>query len=98
VKIKCAVVAAFVSLAFVSQALAVLRPMFPIRPAAPSNGELIVIGDELVLRSAKSVLCITDTNDNSNCRATRYYPDHWALLASVALSRTSPFARYPASK
>ena len=52
-KMKCAVVFAFVSLVFASQASAVLRPLFPIKPAAPSNGELIVIGDELVLRPAK---------------------------------------------
>jgi hypothetical protein len=50
---KWAVVSAFVSLAFVSQASAVLRPLFPIKPAAPFNGEYIVVGDELVLRSAK---------------------------------------------
>jgi hypothetical protein len=50
---KWAVVSAFVSLAFVSQAFAVLRPLFPIKPAAPFNGELIVIGDDMVLRSAK---------------------------------------------
>lgn len=55
-KIKCAVVFAVVLLAFVSQASAVLRPLFPIKPAAPSNGELIIIGDELVLRSAKKPL------------------------------------------
>jgi hypothetical protein len=41
------------ALAFASQASAVLRPLFPIKPAAPFNGDLIVIGDELVLRSAK---------------------------------------------
>ena len=52
-KMQCAVVAALVSLVFVSQASAVLRPLFPIKPSAPFNGELIVIGDELVLRSAK---------------------------------------------
>ena len=52
-QIKCALAAAFVLLALVSQTSAVLRPLFPIKPAAPSNGELIVIGDELVLRSAK---------------------------------------------
>ena len=52
-KIKCAVVATLVSLVFLSQASAVLRPLFPIKPSAPSTGELIVIGDELVLRSAK---------------------------------------------
>jgi len=51
-KMKCAVVSALVSLVFVSQASAVLRPLFPIKPSAPFNG-LIVIGDELVLRSAK---------------------------------------------
>ena len=52
-QIKCALVSAFVSLAFVSQTSAVLRPLFPIKPVAPTNGEVIVIGGELVLRSAK---------------------------------------------
>ena len=55
-KMKCAVVSAFVSLAFVSQAFAVLRPLFPIKPAAPFNGELIIIGDDFVLRSANKPL------------------------------------------
>jgi len=55
-KMKCAVVSILVSLAFVSQAFAVLRPLFPIKPAAPFNGELIVIGDDFVLRSAKKPL------------------------------------------
>ncbi len=55
-KMKCAVVAMLISLAFVSQAFAVLRPLFPVKPAAPFNGELIIIGDELVLRSAKKPL------------------------------------------
>ncbi len=55
-KMKCAVVSILVSLAFVSQAFAVLRPLFPIKPAAPSDGELIVIGDDFVLRSAKKPL------------------------------------------
>jgi hypothetical protein len=52
-RIKCAVVSAFVSIAFASQASAVLRPLFPIKPAAPFNGELIVIGDDMV-RSEKT--------------------------------------------
>jgi hypothetical protein len=51
-KMKCAVASAFVSLAFLSQAAAVLRPLFPVKPAAPSNGELIIIGDDSVLRYA----------------------------------------------
>ena len=55
-QMKCAVVSAFVSLAFVSQAFPVLRPLFPIKPAAPFNGELIVIGDDLVLRPTKKPL------------------------------------------
>jgi hypothetical protein len=55
-KMKCAVVSAFISLAFVSQASAVLRPLFPIKPAAPLDGDLIVIGDDLVPRSAKKPL------------------------------------------
>jgi len=66
-KMKCAVVSAFVSLTFVSQAFAVLRPLFPIKPAAPFNGELIVVGDDLVLRSAKKPLM-------HHCDATRRMP------------------------
>jgi hypothetical protein len=53
---KCAVVSALVWLAFVSQTSAVLRPLFPIKPTAPSNDELTVIGDELVLHSSKKSL------------------------------------------
>jgi len=52
-KTKCAVASTLISLVFLSQASAVLRPLFPIKPSAPFNGELIVIGDELVLRPAK---------------------------------------------
>ena len=52
-KMKCTAVAILIALAFASQASAVLRPLFPIKPSAPLNSEVIVIGDELVLRSAK---------------------------------------------
>jgi hypothetical protein len=55
-KMKRAVVATLVSLVFVSQGSAVLRPLFPIKPSAPFNGELIVIGDDFVLRSTKKPL------------------------------------------
>ena len=55
-QMKCAVVSTLISIAFVSQAFAVLRPLFPIKPAAPFNGELIVIGDDFVLRSANKPL------------------------------------------
>ena len=47
-KMKCAVVSALISLAFVSQAFAVLRPLFPAKPAPPFNGEVIIIGDDSV--------------------------------------------------
>lgn len=43
---KCAAVFIFVSFAIASQALAVLRPLFPVKPSLPYSGE--VIGDELV--------------------------------------------------
>jgi hypothetical protein len=52
-KMKCAVVSALISLAFVSQAFAVLRPLFPAKPAPPLNGELIIIGDDSVMRVCK---------------------------------------------
>jgi len=52
-KAKCAIALTLISLVFASQASAVLRPLFPVKPAAPFNGELIVIGDDFVLRSTK---------------------------------------------
>ena len=53
-KMKWTALAILISLAFASQASAVLRPLFPIKPAAPSNVELIVAGEDFVLRSAIS--------------------------------------------
>ena len=32
--------------AFVSQAFAVVRPLFPVEAAPPYNGEVVVIGDD----------------------------------------------------
>ena len=55
-QIKCALASAFVLLAFASQASALLRPLFPIKPVAPTYGEVIVTEDELVLRPAKKPL------------------------------------------
>lgn len=52
-RMKCAVLYAFLLLEFVSQATAVLRPLFPFKPAPPANGELTGIEDEVVLRPAK---------------------------------------------
>ena len=64
-RMKRAVVYVFVSLALVSQASAVLRPLFPIKPTAPSNGELVVGGDELALRSTRNAR-ILGVNDPSH--------------------------------
>jgi len=52
-KMKCAVVSALISLAFVSQAFAVLRPLFPAKPAPPFKGEVIIIGDDSVMGVCK---------------------------------------------
>jgi hypothetical protein len=38
---KCAVVSALISIAFESQAFAVLRPLFPTKPEPPFSGEAI---------------------------------------------------------
>jgi hypothetical protein len=48
-KMNCAVVFSLISFAFVSQAFAVLRPLFPAKPVPPFDGEVIIIGDNLVL-------------------------------------------------
>jgi len=71
-KMKCAIAFTLISLVFASQASAVLRPLFPIKPSAPFNGEVIVIGDELVLRSTKSLQCINPFRHTSECLDTSY--------------------------
>ena len=50
---KCGALSTLVFLALISQAFAVLRPLFPANPAPPFSGETIVIGDDLVRGSAK---------------------------------------------
>ena len=55
-KMKCVVVFALISIAFVSQAFAVLRPLVPAKPAPPFNGELIIIGDDSVIGCARKRL------------------------------------------
>ena len=52
-RMKCAVVSALISLAFVSQAFAVLRPLFPAKPAPPFNGEVIIIEDDSAMEVCK---------------------------------------------
>jgi hypothetical protein len=55
-KMKCAVASALISLAFVSQAFAVLRPLFPAKPAPPFSGEVIITGDDSVMGCARKHL------------------------------------------
>ena len=55
-KMKCAVVSALISIAFVSQAFAVLRPLVPAKPAPPFKGDLIIIGDESVRKCERKHL------------------------------------------
>jgi hypothetical protein len=50
---RCAAVITFVSIAFVSQALAVLRPLFPAKAAPPFGAEAILIGKGSIQHSAK---------------------------------------------
>jgi len=52
-KVKCAVVFTLVLLAFVSQAFAVLRPVFPTKSSPPFNGGVIIIGNDSVQHLAK---------------------------------------------
>lgn len=52
---KCAAVFIFVSFALASQALAVLRPLFPAKPSPPYNGEMVIIGDDWSAAFAKRV-------------------------------------------
>jgi hypothetical protein len=49
---KCAAVFVIVSIAFVSQTFAVLRPLFPAKPAPPFSGEAITIADDSIRYSA----------------------------------------------
>jgi hypothetical protein len=50
---KCAVAIAFVSIAFISQALAVLRPLFPAKASPPFNSERIITGNGSIQHPAK---------------------------------------------
>jgi hypothetical protein len=49
---KCAAAIIIVSAALVSQAFAVLRPLFPTKTAPPFNGELIVIVNDSIQHPA----------------------------------------------
>jgi hypothetical protein len=44
---KCALVTVLLSIALLSQAFAVLRPLFPVKPTPPLSEELTVTRDEL---------------------------------------------------
>ncbi|PYL03934.1 MAG: hypothetical protein DME31_05045 [Verrucomicrobia bacterium] len=50
---RCAAVIVLVSIALVSQAFAVLRPLFPAKTPPPFNSEVIVIGNDSIQHPAK---------------------------------------------
>jgi len=50
---RCVAAIMVVSIAFASQAFAVLRPLFPAKAAPPFSGAAIIVGDALVQPSAK---------------------------------------------
>jgi hypothetical protein len=50
---KRAAVIVIVSIAFVSQAFAVLRPLFPAKASPPFSGELIVLGNDSIQHPAR---------------------------------------------
>ncbi len=50
---KCAALFIFVSVAFASQTFAVLRPLFPAKPAPPFGSEAITIGNDSIRESAR---------------------------------------------
>jgi hypothetical protein len=56
-RINCAVVSALIALALVSQARAVLRPVFPAKPVPPLDGEVIIIGHDPVM-SVQENACV----------------------------------------
>jgi hypothetical protein len=53
---KCAGVSILVSLALASQAFAILRPLFPMKPEPPFGGGAIIIGDGTFRDSAQKTL------------------------------------------
>ena len=55
-KMKWAVMSTVISLAFVSQASAVLRPLFPVKTPLPVSGEVIVIEDDFLRVFSKTLL------------------------------------------
>jgi hypothetical protein len=69
---KHAVVSTLISVAFVSQAFAVLRPPFPVVPEAPFDGELIIIGDDLAPDSANTPAASSETTTAVSVWTERY--------------------------
>jgi hypothetical protein len=53
---RCAAVIIVVSIAFASQAFAVLRPLFPAKASPPFNSGTIITGSESIQHDAKQTL------------------------------------------
>ena len=82
-KMKCAVVSALISLALVSQAFAVLRPLFPAKPAPPFNGEVIIIGDDSVtaIQIVRPLESIAETQSQLQV-ASDETGSHWGVTTA----------------
>src|SRR5215813_9747064 len=93
-KMKCAVVSALISIAFVSQAFAVLRPLVPTKPAPPFNGELIIIGDDSVIGCARNASYMTRVRYCSQQVDVALWLRDGAVSPLATLSLYSGFPRH----
>ena len=92
-KMKYAVVSALISIAFVSQTFAVLRPLVPAKPAPPSNGELLIIGDDSVIGCARKRSYMTRGRDRSQQVDVALWLPDAAVSALATLSLYTGFPR-----
>ena len=97
-KIKCAGAAILISVAFASQAFAVLRPLFPVKPAAPFNSEVIVIGRLGAAVRKKTSNASPALGTVASARTAGYGLCHeGCLLRRLRFSKDLPRARDAAS-
>jgi len=90
------VVFTLISLGFVSQGFAVLRPPFPAKPVPPYNGEVIIIGDDLApgsKRTPGNMGINGQPNEAATSPSINEHPIQGELLLAHAQSRAIPLRR-----
>jgi|SRR5215470_76697 len=91
------VVFTLISLGFVSQGFAVLRPPFPAKPVPPYNGEVIITGDDLAPGSKRTPGNLGINGYNQMKRqltpSINEHPIQGELLLAHAQSRAMPLRR-----